>query len=245
VPVDGRPSVGAAIPACNAERWLPDAIESLLAQTAPPEDILVLDDGSNDRTAALAAGFGGRVRVVSQPNSGIGAARNRAVELVRGEIVAFLDADDLYTPSSIATRLAVLLERPHVDVVFGHERRFAEIRDGEPVPIGPSRPSPLPGSMLVRRGALELVGQFPADTRVAEGLDWLLRAQELSIEGATVEEQVLWRRVHGENNSVRHRDSMGEFARTLKASLDRRRVRASAGAEANVSVESRRGEVEE
>lgn len=235
--------MGAAIPAYNAERWLPDAIESLLAQTAPPEDILVLDDGSNDETAAVAAGFGDRVRVVSQPNSGIGAARNRAVELVRGEIVAFLDADDLYTPSSIATRLDVLLKRPHVGVVFGHERRFAEIRDGEPVPIGPSRPSPLPGSMLVRRSALERVGSFPADTRVAEGLDWLLRAQELSVESVTVDEQVLWRRVHGENNSVRHRDSMGEFARTLKASLDRRRVRASAGVEANVPIESRRGEV--
>ncbi len=237
--------MGAAIPAYNAERWLAEAIDSLLAQTAPPEDILVLDDGSNDETTAVAAGFAGRVRVVSQPNAGIGAARNRAVELVRGEIVAFLDADDLYTPSSIATRLDVLLERPHVGVVFGHERRFVEIRDGEPVPIGPSRPSPLPGSMLVRRSALERVGSFPADARVVEGLDWLLRAQELSVESATVEEQVLWRRVHGENNSVRHRDSMGEFARTLKASLDRRRARASAGAEANVSIQSRRGEVGE
>ena len=116
--------MGAAIPAYNAERWLAQAIESLLAQTARLEDILVLDDGSNDGTAAVVAGFGDRVRVVSQPNSGIGAARNRAVELVRGEIVAFLDADDLYTPSSIATRLDVLLKRPHVGVVFGHERRF-------------------------------------------------------------------------------------------------------------------------
>jgi glycosyltransferase involved in cell wall biosynthesis len=243
VPSDGRPSVGAAIPAYNAERWLAQAIESLLAQSAVPGDILVLDDGSTDATATVAGRFGSPVRVLSQANAGIGAARNRAVELVRGEIVAFLDADDLYTPSSIATRLDVLLERPHVGAVFGHERRFAEIRDGKPVPIGPSRPSPLPGSMLVRRDALELVGRFPADTRVAEGLDWLLRAQELSVESVTVEEQVLWRRVHGENNSVRHRDSMGEFARTLKASLDRRRARASVGAEANVPIESRRREV--
>ncbi len=243
MPADGRASVGATIPAYNAERWLADAIGSLLAQTVPPQDILVLDDGSTDATAAVAAGFGDPVRVFSQPNMGIGAARNRAVELVRGQIVAFLDADDLYTPSSIAIRLDVLAKRLHVGMVFGHERRFTEIRDGEPVPLSPSRPSPLPGSMLVRREVLERVGPFPTDARVAEGLDWLLRARELSIESVTVEEQALWRRVHGANNSVRHRDSLGEFAHTLKASLDRRRDRASAGTEANVSIGVRRSEV--
>ncbi|MGA8364200.1 MAG: glycosyltransferase family A protein [Solirubrobacteraceae bacterium] len=230
-------TVGVAIPAYNSELWLAQAIDSLLAQSSPPGDILVLDDGSTDATAAVAERFGAPVRVVSQENAGIGAARNRAVELVRGEIVAFLDADDLYTPSSIAIRLGVLAEHPHVDVVFGHERRFAEVLDGRPVPSGSPHPSPLPGSMLVRRSALQRVGPFPSGVRVAEGLDWLLRARELSVQDLTVEDQVVWRRVHGENNSLRHRDSMGEFARTLKASLDRRRAAAANGsAPASVST---------
>ncbi len=233
-----RTGVGVAIPAYNAERWLAQAIDSLLAQTTAPGDILVLDDGSTDATAAVAERFGAPVRVVSQPNAGIGAARNRAVELVRGEIVGFLDADDIYTPPSIAVRLEVLAARPDVDVVFGQERRFAEISDGEPVPIGPPHPSPLPGSMLVRRSALRRVGPFPTGVRVAEGLDWLLRARELSAQDVTVEDQVLWRRVHGENNSVRHRDSMGEFARTLKASLDRRRAAAPAPAASTQPIAS-------
>jgi glycosyltransferase involved in cell wall biosynthesis len=224
MPAETRTGVGVAIPAYNAERWLAQAIDSLLAQTAPPGDILVVDDGSTDATVAVAERFATPVRVVSQPNAGIGAARNRAVELVRGEIVGFLDADDMYTPSSIAVRLEVLAEDPRVDVVFGHERRFAELSDGAPVPIGPLRPSPIPGSMLVRRSALQRVGPFPTGVRVAEGLDWLLRARERSVQDVTVVDQVLWRRVHGQNNSVRHRDSLGEFARTLKASLDRRRV---------------------
>lgn len=228
MPAERSTGVGMAIPAYNAERWLAQAIDSLLAQTAPPGDILVVDDGSTDGTMAVAERFGAPVRVVGQPNQGIGAARNRAVELVRGEIVGFLDADDIYTSVSIAVRLEVLAARPRVDVVFGHERRFAELSDGEPVPTGPPHPSPLPGSMLVRRSALQRVGPFPTGVRVAEGLDWLLRARELSLEDVTVEDQVVWRRVHGQNNSMRHRDSMGEFARTLKASLDRRRAAALA-----------------
>jgi glycosyltransferase involved in cell wall biosynthesis len=241
---DRLAGVGVAIPAYNAERWLAQTLDSVLAQTVLPDDIVVIDDGSTDATASVAERFGTPVRVVSQPNAGIGAARNRAVELVRGEVVAFLDADDLYTPSSIATRLDVLAAYPRVEVVFGAERRFARVIDGVPVPIGPSLPSPIPGSMLVRRSTLERVGPFPTATRVAEGLDWLLRARELSVEEVTVDEQVLWRRVHGENNSLRHRDSMGEFAHTLKASLDRRRAAASGPAPASASTTPVRPEAE-
>jgi glycosyltransferase involved in cell wall biosynthesis len=236
MPVDPLRSVGVAIPAHNAERWLAQALDSVLAQTVPPGDILVVDDGSTDATVAVAERFEAPVRVVSQQSAGIGAARNRAVEMVRGEVVAFLDADDLYTPSSIAIRLDVLAANPRVGVVFGHERRFAQILDGAPVPTGSPRPSPLPGSMLVRRGVLRRVGPFPAGVRVAEGLDWLLRARELSVQDLTVDDQVVWRRVHGENNSLRHRDSMGEFARALKASLDRRRAAASGPAPASAPV---------
>lgn len=227
LPNDALASVGVAIPAHNAELWIAQALRSVLAQSAPPGDILVLDDGSSDATASVAEGFGAPVRVVRQANAGIGAARNRAVELVRGEIVAFLDADDLYTPSSIAVRLDVLREHPRVDLVFGAERRFARVIDGDPSPLGAPAPAHIPGAMLVRRSALRRVGPFPTGVRVAEGLDWLLRAREQSLGEVTLDEQVVWRRVHGANNSLRHRDSMVEFAHALKDSLDRRRAAAS------------------
>jgi GT2 family glycosyltransferase len=82
----------------------------------------------------------------------------------------------------------------------------------------------VPASMLVRRDALERVGSFLEGVRVSEGLDWLLRARELGVGEVTVPDQVLWRRVHGENNSLRHRGDISEFALALKASLDRRRA---------------------
>jgi glycosyltransferase involved in cell wall biosynthesis len=217
-------SVGVVIPAFNAERFLAQALDSVLSQTYPVLDILVLDDGSTDGTSALATAHSPRVRVERQRNAGIGAARNRGVELVRGDLVAFLDADDLLTSSSIGCRVELLTRRAEVELVFGHVVRFRELLDGAPVAIDEPLPAHLPGSMLVRRDALERVGPFPTQTHVAEGLDWLLRARELLLNELTLEEQVLWRRVHGENNSLRHRAQIGEFAHALKASLDRRRA---------------------
>jgi glycosyltransferase involved in cell wall biosynthesis len=225
-----EPAVGVVIPAWNAERWLGEAIESVFAQEYPPIDIVVVDDGSSDRSAAIAESYGPPVRVLRQPNAGIGAARNSGVALVEGELVTFLDADDLLTPRSLACRVEVLARRPEIDVVFGHVRRFSERLDGAPVALNEAQPGHVPAIMLARRSALEQVGPFLTDTHVAEGLDWLLRAREQRLGEITLAEQVLWRRVHGENNSLRNRAEIGEFAHALKASLDRRRAASQANA---------------
>jgi glycosyltransferase involved in cell wall biosynthesis len=224
-----EPSVGVVIPAWNAERWLGEALRSVLAQSVAPLDVVVVDDGSSDATATLAESFGEPVRVVTQANAGIGAARNRGVELVAGELVTFLDADDLLTADSIACRARVLMHRPEIDLVFGAVRRFSELQHGTPIAINEPQPGHLPAAMLARRTALARVGEFATHTRVAEGLDWMLRAGELGLGEVTLEQQVIWRRVHGENNSLRHRSQIGEFAHALKASLDRRRACAAEG----------------
>jgi glycosyltransferase involved in cell wall biosynthesis len=224
--VPAEPSVGVVIAAWNAERWLAQALDSVLAQEHMPVDVLVIDDGSSDATGELARRYPPPVRVIGQANAGIGAARNRGVEQVSGDAVAFLDADDLMTPASIACRVRVLSSRPEIDLVFGTVRRFSLLVDGVPVAQNEPQPAHLPGAMLVRRTALAAVGPFPVQAHVAEGLDWLLRARELALGEVTVPEQVVWRRVHGENNSLRHREQIGEFAHALKASLDRRRAAA-------------------
>ncbi len=219
--------VGVIIPAWNAERWIAEAIDSALAQRQRPLDVLVIDDGSTDATASVAGRYGDPVRVVQQANAGIGAARNRGVELARGEWIAFLDADDRLTSDSLDARLGALALDTGAAILFGAVRRFEHTQDGEPVALDAARPAHLPGAMLVARSALEQVGPFAVDTHVAEGLDWLLRARERGLAELTVEQQVYWRRVHGANNSLRNREQIGEFAYALKASLDRRRAAAS------------------
>jgi glycosyltransferase involved in cell wall biosynthesis len=217
-------TVGAALPVYNGERFVAAALRSLLAQTHPVGDVVVVDDGSDDASASVASGVGPPVRVVRQPHAGIGEARSHAVSLVRAEFIVLLDADDLLTPDSVEARLRVFRARPEIDIVYGQIRCFSECVGGQPVPLDQPRPAHTPGAMLVRRIAFERVGPFTSGLRVAEGLDWLLRARELGLGEATVDEQVQWRRVHGANNSLTQRGSMEEFPRALKQSLDRRRA---------------------
>ncbi|HEX4108551.1 MAG TPA: glycosyltransferase [Solirubrobacteraceae bacterium] len=220
------PEVGVAIAVRDGERWLGAALDSVLAQTLPATDVVVIDDGSRDGSAALAERYAPLVRVERMAPSGIGAARSRAFALVRGELIAALDADDLLTPRSLSARVASVAASAQPEMVFGHVRRFCELgAEGEPVALDDARPAHLPGAVLITRSAYERIGPFATGVKVAEGLDWLLRARELRVREETVPEQVLWRRVHGENNSLAQRAALGEFPRALKASLDRRRGR--------------------
>src|SRR5437588_11237418 len=103
------PLVYIQIPACNAERWLADALESALAQTWPRKEIIVVDDGSPDRTLSVARGFSSKnVSAVTQENQGASAARNKALSLWQGDYIQWLDADDLLGPDKIARQMEVV-----------------------------------------------------------------------------------------------------------------------------------------
>ncbi len=226
------PRVSVLIPAFNAERYLAEAIESALAQTWAPVELIVVDDGSSDATAEVARGFGDRVRYERQRNAGIGAARNRCLDLARGDQLAFLDADDVWERDKLARQLAALgsgSERP--ELVFGHVRQFVspELPPEERARlVCPPDPQPgyLPGAMLASGPAVERVGRFRTDLHVGEFVDWMARARDLGLRELMLDATVLRRRLHDANQSVRHRERVGDFAHVLKASLDRRRAEA-------------------
>jgi glycosyltransferase involved in cell wall biosynthesis len=217
------PTVGVVIPVRDGERWLGEALESVLTQTHPPDDVVVVDDGSSDRSAALAGSYGAAVRVLRQEPQGLGTARNHGLDHVRGELVTLVDADDLLTARSLEWRVAVLRARPEIDLVFGHQRRFARIAGGRPVALDEPRAACSPSAMLVRRAAFHRVGPFLVGVRVSDALDWLLRAREQGLCEWVVPEHVLWRRVHATNLSRSLNAHSHELAQALKASLDRRR----------------------
>jgi glycosyltransferase involved in cell wall biosynthesis len=205
-----EPLVTAAIPVRDGEAYLAEAIESVLSQNRPCDQVIVVDNGSSDRSAEIAAGFGSAVEVVPEPCPGIGAARNAALRAARGDYLAFLDAD------------------PRLQLVFGHVRQFvspdlaAEEAEGLRVPADP-QPGQYIGAMLARREAIEAIGPWAEDLRVSDGLAFLLRARELGLEQAMLAPTVTLRRLHGGNHSIQNRDQRAEFARHLKRSLDRRR----------------------
>jgi glycosyltransferase involved in cell wall biosynthesis len=213
----------------NGAPYLAEAIESVLAQTYPAVELIVLDDGSTDASGDVAQGFGSALRYERQENAGMGAARNSAVALAAGQYLSFLDADDRFRPDKIERQLEVLDADPSVDVVFGHMTEFVspDVDDTtaallrEPVHDLPWR---TPNLMLVSRQGFDRVGLFSTTLRVGIGVDWYARAIECGLKEAVPPHIVLERRLHAANNGIRQRDARLQYLHVLKASLDRKRA---------------------
>jgi glycosyltransferase involved in cell wall biosynthesis len=220
--ITGKPGesagVSVVIPVRNGERYLSEAIASVLQQTPPPLEVLVVDDGSTDGTAAVARSFAAPVRCIAQPALGVAAALNRGVEEARGDRLAFLDADDLWADDKLRVQTALLEARPELDAVFGHLANFAGSAPAETPMPGYSK-----GTMLIRRVAFERVGAF-GDWRLGEFVDWYARAVDAGLRSLMLPDVLLLRRVHDDNTGVRRRDERREYARVLKSVLDRRRA---------------------
>ena len=122
-----NPAISVIIPACNAARTLDDAITSIRSQRCAPMEIILVDDGSTDDTAQVAARHPDLV-VLRQPNRGPAAARNRGILAAAGEYIAFLDANDLWAPAMLPRLLAMLQEQPATDIVQGLIQRLRAAR---------------------------------------------------------------------------------------------------------------------
>jgi glycosyltransferase involved in cell wall biosynthesis len=224
------PGISVVVPAYNAERYLAEALESVLVQTPPGTEVIVVDDGSTDGTAAVAESFAPLVRVLREPHGGIGAAFNRGMREARGTLIASIDADDRWLPGKLSLQCEVLDAHPSVDAVFGLVRQFLspekEAERGrfafseEPVP-GYVR-----GVMLFRREVWERVGEIETHLVAGEFVSWYARAAEAGVTMQVVPHVVYERRVHGLNTVIRERDAAHrDYLHLIKATLDRRRGR--------------------
>ena len=221
--------ISVMIGAYNAEPYLGEAIDSVFAQTHRPLELIVVDDGSTDGTADIARAYGDRLSFAQQENGGNGAARNRALEFATGPYFAFLDADDRFAPRKLELQLEALEADPELDVVFGHVQEFVspeipldvkgQIR--QPAPISPWTS---PNLMLIRRDSFNRVGPFSATLRVGVTVDWFARATEAGLTTRVLQDVVLERRLHGQNNGVREQGKRLQYVEVLKASIDRRRA---------------------
>lgn len=226
------PSISVLVGVYNAAPYIGEAIESALSQSYRPLEVVVVDDGSTDGSGDVARGYGDAVLVARQENAGNGAARNHAVRLASGELFAFLDADDRFTPNKLELQCRALEEDPALDVVFGHMAEFVspELTADQLSLVRPPAPTPMPWTapnlMLIRRSSFTKVGPFAEDLKVGVTVDWYARAMEAGLRTAMLPEIVLERRLHLTNNGLRERDSRAQYLHVLKASLDRRRAQA-------------------
>ena len=187
--------VSVVIPAYNSEKWIETALNSVLAQSYPELEIIVVDDGSVDRTAALAEqalnGFPGAWKILQQANIGVSAARNSGWCAAHGSWIQFLDSDDLLAPDKIKLQMAVAQQSPQeIAVVYSSWQRVAE-KEGQLLPVEEVRtpqvdgkpPASLlitknviqPGAYLVRREWLETVQGFDERMHIYEDDDLLVR----------------------------------------------------------------------
>jgi glycosyltransferase involved in cell wall biosynthesis len=213
------PTVSLVIPCFNAAPFLAAALESALAQTRRPDEIIVVDDGSTDGSAAIAATVDGPVRVLPTANLGIAAARNTGIAASSGTVVAFLDADDLWTPDSLESRLSFWGRRPELDYVFGSVACFD---DATGAPIGLPEPGRLAGSLLVRRGAFDTIGLFDTSLRTGETIDWIGRADAAGYRSAGTGTVALRRRVHASNTTRDSSQLHADYLKILRRNLTRR-----------------------
>ena len=226
-----QPTISVIIPVFNGERFLAEAIDSVLAQTLPPNEINVVDDGSTDGTgdvvAALAVIASVRIHTISQENQGPAAARNRGADSASGDLIAFLDADDLWLPDKTAHQVATLAAYPEAGAAWGDAYEFAGDSLAAALATGKhSVPSPqfLLQSMLFRRATLDVVGPFNPDLRIGEDVDWLLRAMEQGVRFVLHRHPVVYYRRHGANLTSDRDAAHRQFYALIKRSLDRRRA---------------------
>ncbi|HVA45528.1 MAG TPA: glycosyltransferase [Pirellulales bacterium] len=186
--------VSVVMPVFNGQAFLAQAVESVLAQTYQPIELIAVDDGSTDASADILAGFGSRIRVIRQPNAGVSAARNAGIEQARGELIAFLDQDDWWQPEKVARQVELFQTDDRIGLVHTAVACYDEALQREVGPQDPTaRPEDMVGdcheslllgnplvnsSAIVRRSALDGVG----------GLD-------LQIRGNTVQDYDLWLRM--------------------------------------------------
>jgi len=223
------PLVSIIIPVYNGERYLAEAIESVLAQTYQPIEVIVIDDGSTDKSAHVAKSFSPPIRYCYQTNSGLGAARNRGIQLAEGDYFAFLDADDIWIRDKLSMQIAVFRDIPAVDFVFGHVQQFVspELDENQRNKIScpdEKMPGYIAGTMLTKRESLIHVGAFETHWQIGEFVQWYIKAKEHGMKGFMLSETVMKRRLHTDNMGIYARDSRNDYVRILKASLDRRRA---------------------
>ena len=225
-----QPLISVVVPSFNAAEFLPSALETIRAQRYANLEVMVVDDGSTDGTAAVVRQWP-EVRYIRQENAGPSAARNAGIAAASGEILGFLDADDRWTEDHLQHLLPALLSDPNLAFVWGASKviRLCRQADGSRMEevLHESQSQFLIGSGLYRRTAFELVGPFDPAMRFAEDVDWVATARQRGVAYRQIPEIVLTYYKHegGMTNGKTFREL--NVMTALRRSISRHRDRAA------------------
>lgn len=220
------PLISVIIAVYNGDRFIKAAIDSLIAQSYPNIEIIVLDDGSTDSTAQLAKSYD-QVVYEHQENGGVASARNRALKIASGTYIAFLDSDDIYHPDKLKTQMDYLVTNKEVDGCMVYINNFLEPgheQTSELEAYFSNKEKVSLTTVLAAKDIFSEVGDFNTSYKAGSDFEWMMRAKELHFRFDMLQETLLDRRVHDKNLTVteQRKDKLMRF-RILKESMERKR----------------------
>lgn len=219
--------VGVVIRVRNAEPYVSEAVASVLEQSHPPAEVVIVDGGSTDRSIEALAPHGDRIRIIQQRRAGLGGAAQDGIDSTSQPIIAFQDADDIWPVDRLGEMLKALDANLDWGGVMGRVEHFisADVppeRAGSfALPVGPQRGVGLP-SLVLRRQAIERAGEFREGLWAGEYMEWQDRATRAGVHIGHVETLCLRRRVHL-TNFTRSEASRRGYLQALQHVVARRR----------------------
>ena len=229
--MSAQPLVSVVVPTLDAARYLEDALDSIESQSYPHREIVLVDGGSSDGTLEIAGRYAD-LRIIYQTGTGLADAWNCGIEGSAGELVAFLDGDDLWEPAKLERQVGVLVAESAADCAITR-MRFA-LEPGFTIPPG-FRPELLdsdhvanmPSALLARRSLFERIGTFDTRWAIASDIDWFARVKDAGLRVELVDEVLVIKRVHDTNLSTLGGAKLNaELVEVLRESVARRRKRA-------------------
>lgn len=221
-------SVSVVIPVYNAAPYIKECIESVLAQTHQPQQVLVINDGSTDQSTEMLLPYAqkGLIQLQTRENRGVASTLNEAIDLAEGDLIAFLDADDVWLPHKLHQQVDCLQTNPSLDACFGYVRQFISPDLSPAVQAGihcppEAQPGWLKQTMLIRRSAFQQTGLFSTKYHTGDFIDWFMRATEAGFAYTMLPVTVTLRRLH-RSGLASQQQYQKEFVHILKAALDRR-----------------------
>jgi glycosyltransferase involved in cell wall biosynthesis len=220
------PIISIIIPVFNGENYIDESIKSIHWQSFREYEIIVVDDGSTDKTADCVKKYP-EIKYIYQDNRGPASARNTGVKEARGKYLAFMDADDVWDKNKLLIQFDYMEKHPEVGYTFTkHSLFYTEEMDSMPDWIrkdyGDKEPTAyIPSSLMIRKEIFLRAGYFDESFRLAEDSDWFMRIRDIGIKMVVIEENLLHKRVHRLNLSSNIEETQKNLLRAVKNSIIR------------------------
>ena len=200
------PRISCIIPVWNGERFLGQALDSVFAQSLPPDEVIVVDDGSTDGSADIVLGRCEQIQLIRQAKGGAASARNTGVRVATGNLFAFIDADDLWLPAKVQRQLETLYSAPASGCCVTLIDTFLEdslCADAGPTSLNQPKVGHIASALMVWREAWARIGPMDESMQIRAEFDWFARISRAAIGIVTVPEILARRRLHRDNISRR------------------------------------------